>query len=1002
MHTPAAGPRTETAVPAALSGEGVRVRSHRLGSTAVRWSYTETRRTAVFVLVLTALWMALPAAAGAVPISFGTFVPLAASSPNHVVVGDFTGDGLPDIAVANGNIGIDVFAGTGAGSFAPPVLTQVSDGPIALAAADMDRDGGLDLVVTTSLGDLVVLHGYDDGTFDQVSRTTVGDVPLDVAVGDANRDGKLDAAVTSSLSESVGVFLGDGAGGFTGGRFYGTASQPIGVVLTDLTRDGRPDLAYACVAGGSVSVRAGDGTGRFGAALTAGSLADPNALVAGDVDGDGAQELVVTQQTSGEIAVLERQTAPSEQWVVDGEFAAGTGPRDVVLADFDRDSDLDVVVANDHVGGSRVLAGDGAGSFAAPSPVSGLGFGACLAAADLDRDGPVDFVLCSRPPSGPASAMAILNGTENARGVAYEARNDHSAASNSNDLEVADFDRDGNVDIVCVDADTYLLQCVRGDGDGGVVETVSSDMGAFYYVGAAADFDRDGILDMALRGSAGIGVAAGDGLGGFAAPDLYFVSDYFWAVAAGDVDRDGDPDLVVSRVTPSLALCVLLNDGSAEFSTGSTLTTSDLITALAFADLDRDGRPDAVGVDAGGFVYPFMGDGSGGLSAQPGVAVASASEGLAVGDVDRDGDSVRIVLGDGSGGLSAGAFVAVGEYPRQVEVIDLDNDGDLDFVVGAVVGKTVHYALNDGSGGFGAAVTLSGPAAATIGRSVAAGDLDSDGKVEIIASFESSTLSWWPSDHTPPSGTVALDGAAAWSQDLTVSVDSNVTDAVEMRTRDGGMMWGAWVPYAAHANHTLAAGDAASRGVEAEYRDTAGNVLALSDTIGLDTVAPQATDDVPTGWQPGPVIVTMEGSDATSGVAEIRYSVDDDEFVVAGDDATVVFPIWKRSGGHGEFKLGYVVADAAGNQWGPDPVLVQVDRIPPQTTDTADHEKPYLMDAEIDLPATDEGSGVSGTWAYWVNETDPRLCDGWIDVTGAPLRIPFHEGDNTGVIRIWY
>ena len=143
------------------------------------------------------------------------------------------------------------------------------------------------------------------------------------------------------------MLLGNGAGGFTGGRFYATASQPFGVVLTDLTRDGKPDLAYACVAGASVSVRAGDGTGRFGAALTVGALADPNALAAGDVDRDGAPELVVTQQTSGEIAVLERQTAPSEQWVVDGEYAAGTGPRDVVLADFDRDGDLDVVAATE-------------------------------------------------------------------------------------------------------------------------------------------------------------------------------------------------------------------------------------------------------------------------------------------------------------------------------------------------------------------------------------------------------------------------------------------------------------------------------------------------------------------------------------------------------------------------------------------------------------------------------------------------------------------------------
>ena len=964
------------------------------------------RRGILLVLVLIASSLASPAAAGAVPIWFSTYVPIDSPTPNHVVVGDFTRDGLPDVAVANGNTGIDLYPGTGAGFVGAPVLSQINDGPTALAAGDMDRDGGLDLVVTTSMGDVVVMKGYSDGSFTQISRTTVGD---------ANRDGKLDVAVTSSLTDSVGVLLGDGAGGFTGGRFYGTASQPIGVVLTDLTRDGKPDLAYACVAGGSVSVRAGDGTGRFGAALTVGSLADPDALVAGDVDRDGAPELVVAEQTSGEIAVLERLTSPSEQWVVDGEYAAGTGPRDVVLADFDRDGDLDAVAATDYVVGATLLTGDGDGGFAAPSPASGLAYGACLTTGDLDRDGRIDIVLGNRPPSGPATAMAMLNRTENPRGVAFEARNERSVGWVGNTLETGDFDRDGDLDVLKPGGTT--LQCVLGDGAGGFSGVVDTATTPLANSGTVADFNGDGVLDIAVYGSDMLRIYAGDGAGGFTALGTqYSFPDGPDSVAAGDMDRDGDADLVVSLWEYDGGagidwLYVLLNDGGGAFTTACTLSDSGHCPTVAIVDLDRDGRLDVVG--GYGPLYRFMGDGEGGLTASSGIPSGGMISDLAAGDLNGDGavdfvtsdaslDCVRVVFGDGAGGLTLGATIAVGDLPGDVVLADLDNDGDLDVACAAEFGNSVDYALNDGTGAFGPAATLPVSPSASYCPTVAAGDLDRDGKADLVAGCSYSLMNWWLSDHTPPSGTMALDGGATWSRDLTVSVDSSVADAAELRTRDASGMWNAWQPYGAGVAHAMAAGDAASRTVQVQYRDAGGNVLALSDTIGLDTVAPQATDDTPAGWQPGPVIVTIAASDATSGVAEIRYSIESDEYVVAGATATVVFPIWKRSGGHGEFKFGYVVSDVAGNEWGPDPVLVQIDRIPPKTSDTADHEKPYLEDAVFELPATDEGSGVADTWVYWVNETDPRFYDGWFHPRGEPVTIPFNGGENTGLIRVWY
>lgn len=93
-------------------------------------------------------------------------------------------------------------------------------------------------------------------------------------------------------------------------------------------------------------------------------------------------------------------------------------------------------------------------------------------------------------------------------------------------------------------------------------------------------------------------------------------------------------------------------------------------------------------------------------------------------------------------------------------------------------------------------------------------------------------------DTTAPSGSFAIDDDASQAGTMTVSLDSTVTDGVEMRFGNGDV-WTDWEDYAAHRSWTLAAPDE-TKTVEAQYRDEAGNVLALSDGIRLETGPPSA------------------------------------------------------------------------------------------------------------------------------------------------------------------
>src|SRR5262245_43064372 len=82
----------------------------------------------------------------------------AALDPIQAVVGDFNGDGIPDLAVADRNgISFSILLGNGDGTFGPPTNYHVPYPPNSLAVGDFDRDGTLDLAVTYT--------GYDFGFF---------------------------------------------------------------------------------------------------------------------------------------------------------------------------------------------------------------------------------------------------------------------------------------------------------------------------------------------------------------------------------------------------------------------------------------------------------------------------------------------------------------------------------------------------------------------------------------------------------------------------------------------------------------------------------------------------------------------------------------------------------------------------------------------------------------------------------------------------------------------
>jgi hypothetical protein len=96
-------------------------------------------------------------------------------------------------------------------------------------------------------------------------------------------------------------------------------------------------------------------------------------------------------------------------------------------------------------------------------------------------------------------------------------------------------------------------------------------------------------------------------------------------------------------------------------------------------------------------------------------------------------------------------------------------------------------------------------------------------------------------DTTPPAGSFFVNSDAAYTNSLTVTLNSGVSDLhppLDMRFSNDGLAFDPWLPYAVTSPWTLLAGADGPRTVWAEYRDVVGNVYAIQDAIVYDATAP--------------------------------------------------------------------------------------------------------------------------------------------------------------------
>ncbi len=366
---------------------------------------------------------------------------------------------------------------------------------------------------------------------------------------------------------------------------YATGQSPDGSAAVDFNNDGNLDVVVANGTSGTLSLFLGNGDGTLSAAGTIQlSIPNPLTVATGDFNGDGNMDVVVAGVSSSPaIQILfgngNGTFRPPVSVTIPGLPPPGvTGLfvfPELAVADLNSDKKPDIAVATSS--GVAILLNDGSGNFTSIGRVaSGLVI-QNVALADINNDGISDIVFMTAPSGAPNTFVSIGNGDGTFRPpVALPL-----TTQNPDGIAVADFNNDGLLD-VAVDDDgnagtpTGTIQIALQQPGGGFQQTTTLTLSRPTGV-LATDFDGDGNVDIGatatVNGQDFLEVFKGRGDGSFLAPNLFPVSAGVLHPIAAHLTNTVAFDAITSGISAN-QISVLVNHGANTLTLTSSLNPS--------------------------------------------------------------------------------------------------------------------------------------------------------------------------------------------------------------------------------------------------------------------------------------------------------------------------------------------------------------------------------------------------------------------------------------------
>lgn len=447
----------------------------------------------------------------------------------------------------NESVAVPVVSGISPATFPSSTLSRT----VTVSGADFEA--GLEVTLTTSSGTTEPTPFEVTSTSFQITAVfPAGTCTITVA----NPGGASSFPFNFVAKTATGISFAPRVDYPTGGTITGVGAGSASIAFADFNGDGKLDIAVSNYGSNTISIFLNKGDGSFGSPVmtTIGPPSNP-------------------------------------------------GLAGIVAADFNEDGKTDLIVSGSQ--GDIVLLGNGDGTFAQASAISGGGEFYHALATDLNGDKHLDLVAAGN--SYLMVALGAGNGTFSpattlpaAEVMPPPPQYPQGVAASPWEIDIGDLTGSGKSDIVggiFYPNAAAGVAVYEGNGDGSFqVPTWQSTAPYIPDSVALADFNGDGKLDVLLGYTISAEVALGNGTGSFNVVSQIpvYQGGQFTFVRAADLDQDGKPDALVADDGAGV-LTVVLNNGSGVLD-GSTYsyTIAPGICDLAVGDLNGDGMPDVV------------------------------------------------------------------------------------------------------------------------------------------------------------------------------------------------------------------------------------------------------------------------------------------------------------------------------------------------------------------------------------------------------------------------
>jgi|GEM_PF-4940550 len=684
------------------------------------------------------------------PPAFETRVEIESNSSTHAdyCVADFDGDAILDMAIISLTGELRVMIGNGA-IFTVAQELQLGGMPTWIQSGDFDQDGDQDLVVVRSDADETNLLANDgSGNFSVAGVMTAGRDALAVSVGDLNQDGLLDVAISRPRQPEVLCGFGDGALGFSGQTSLALPGGGTAFNLTvgDANRDGLDDLVVADNNFSRLVLFTGEAGGSIGNDVcTLDVPGQPGAVTMGDVSGDGLDDLVVSAFTANRYVVITDIQPPPPSGPPTCSYSSfdvelPAKPSLATIGDVTGDGLNDIVCCLAFNATVGVIPGVPGGLLGELRTYDATGMPLRPFIGDFDQNGRNDVAALSG--LGNRINMWLASATGELKGAQSYA----STLSTAAWLEGADFDGDGDTEVITASANDNRIAILGGVGQ--LEVEYSLDLELDVYQLKAADLDGDGLDDLVVGVAGGLKLLQNTSTPGSydftvmpISPFLIGTGAYPFGIEVVDYNDDQNLDLVLCdyvggglHLIPGTAMAF-------KFDPEQIVVVGGGPVDVVAADFTGDGLKDfAVSRTNQSDIAIMRNDGGNQFTEVLAVPVGVSPNYLVTSDFNRDGLADLVVSNAVSGTVSVlfggqngftGADYPAGSAPTALLAEDLTGDGLIDILVASLSSGDFRVLVGDGSGGFPQLPSFPG----TLGASDAVlQDMTGDGLPELLIS----------------------------------------------------------------------------------------------------------------------------------------------------------------------------------------------------------------------------------------------------------------------------